>query len=264
MTLAALVVISVAAFVGCSKPDSIVVSTQNLWYGLEAGTQTIEITSNCKWTVIRNDNADWYSITPMNGKNDGSVTVTVQPMENADYRGSSFVISSPGGHVRRTVFVSQNKLHFDGMVNKVFGVMCVEHWNTDYFGQIIEDSYKIKEFNPYDTTTGYLMYFREDGKGLQRDHHNDTAVYYAFDYEYDPVNQILHIEFETTTDSPESYSPTVLTASDSLYRFIHEYKPNFWERADMRKVGIIQSDDNVFQKRAAKKRKETGGVFQIE
>ena len=263
LLMAALLVISFATFIGCRPKDSVMVSTQNLWFGLEAESQTIDVTANCSWTVTQNDTASWYTITPMDGTKDGTITVTVKPLEGADYRGSSFVVTSPGGHIRRTVFISQNKLDFNGMINKVFGVSRLEHWNTDYYGQIIEDSYHLYEFNPYDTTTGYLMYFYENGLGVQRDHYKDTVVYYLFQYDYDVVNQILHIEFETVDDSPESYSPNVLTASDSLYRFMHEYEPDWWERADMRKVGIIHPGEKSLLQRATKKREGGGGIFQF-
>ncbi len=250
-----------AGLVGCVKTYNIVVSTQELWFGLEAGSQTLDITANCEWTITKNDNADWYSISSMGGKKDATLTITVEPLDDADFRGASFVIKSPGGHVRRTVFVSQNKLDFDGMKNKIFGVMSVEHWNTDYFGQMIEDSYKHSEFNPYDTATGYTMYFLADGRGVQMDHFNDTAVYYEFRYEYNPINRILNIEFVTVNDEHEDYSTQVLTASDSLFRFVHEYKPNWWERADMRKVGTINPDQKSFLKRAATKRKGGEAIF---
>ena len=184
-------------------------------------------------------------------------------MENADFRESTFVISSLDGQIKHTVFISQNKIDFDGLVNKIFGVMSVEHWNTDYFGQIIEDSYKHKEYNPHDTATGYQMYFLEDGVGIQRDRHNDMAVYYIFNYEYNPANQILHIEFETVSGAPENYDPQVLTASDSLYRFIHEYKANWWERADMRRIGTINPSEKAIIKSVATKRKGDEPIFQF-
>ena len=263
MTLAALLLVAMAGLTGCVKEPSLRVSTNNLWFGMDAGSKTLDITANCKWTVMKNDDADWYSIDMMSGKNDATITITVKAMDEADYRGSKIVISSPNGHIRRTIFVTQNKVDVYSMENKIYGVMNLEHWNTDYFGQIIEDSYKQYEFNPYDTTTGYLMYFLEDGQGIQRDHHNDTAVYYAFTYNYNPIEQILHIEFETVTDAPEDYDPQVLTASDSLYRFMHEYKPNWWERADMRKVGEINPDQKAFLKHSATKRKEGGPIFQF-
>ena len=259
----ALMAVTVTGFLGCSKNYIIRVSTQNLWFGLEAETQTLEITANCEWTITRNDNADWYTISQMSGEKDGVISVTVEALEDGDYRGSTFVISSPGGHVRRTIFVSQNKLDFDGMVNKVFGVMELEHWNTDFFDQMIEDSYKHAIYDPYDTTTGYHMFFLENGHGIQRDHHDDTVVYYSFTYEYNPIDQILHIDFETVTGAPESYSPNVLTASDSLYRFMHEYKPNFFERADMRKVGTYIPEEITRMRSVATKRKGGEGIFRF-
>ena len=259
----ALMAVATLGLVGCAKKYSITVSTQNVWFGLDAGEQQLKITANCEWTITKNDNADWYTISTMKGKNDGTITITVTDLEDADFRGSSFVINSPGGHVYRTIFVSQNKLDFDGMVNKIFGVMSLEHWNTDFYGQIIEDTYKHKIYNPYDTTTGYLMYFLEGGQGVQRDHHADTVVYYLFNYEYNPINQILHIEFESTTDAPENYDPQVLTASDSLYRFMHEYKAHWWERADMRKVGIVNPSERSFLREVVTKRKGGEPIFQF-
>lgn len=248
---------------GCVKDYSILVSSQDLRFGLASESQTVVVNANCKWTITKNDDADWYTISPMSGKaNDSIITVTVNDYSGGDFRGSSFVISSPGGHVHRTVFVSQNKLEFYDMVNKIYGCMFREKWNTDFYGQIIEDSYKTYEYNPYDTTTGYLMYFLENGQGVQRDHHTDTVAYYMFTYQYDPVDQILHIAFETVTDAPENYDPQVLTASDSLYRFMHEYKSNFWERADMRKIGTINPGEKTLLMRAVKKRKSGNGIFQ--
>ena len=179
------------------------------------------------------------------GKNDTLITVTVNPMVGMDYRGTAFVISSPGGHVRRTVFVSQNKLEFEGLVNRVFGVIFVEHWVLDFYDQMIEDEYKSAEYDPSDTTTGYLFIFLEEGKGYQRDHHNEKVVYYPFEYEYDPENQILHFRFETIDGSPENYSPNVLTASDSLFRYKHEYKTKRWERIDMRRIGTINPEEKA-------------------
>jgi len=261
--LLAMALLVVAAMTtGCKPKDSVLVSSQDLWFNLEASSQTIEVTANCEWTVTQNDDADWYTITPMDGKKDGIITVTVEAYPEGDYRGSSFVITSPGGHIRRTVFVSQNKLDFDGIKNKVFGVTELEHWNTDYFGQIIEDSYRHYTFNPYDTTTGYQMFFKDDGTGLQRDRHGDHEVWYAFIYEYDPINSNLHIEFETADEAaPESYDAQVLCASDSLYRIFHEYKTNFWERADHRKIGTINPGDLDKLTRGVTIRKKDEGIY---
>ena len=255
LLMLALMVVTAAGLVGCVKKYSIAIPTNSIYFGLDAGQKTLDITANCEWTITKSDDADWYTISQMSGKKDATLIITVDALEDGDFRGASFVINSPGGHVHRTVFVSQNKLDFDGLYNKVFGVMRVEHWNTDYYGMMIEDSYKDSTFNPYDTATGYTMYFLANGTGVQMDHHEDTAVYYAFTYEYNPIDQILHIEFETVDDAPENYNPQVVTASDSLFRFIHEWKANFWERADMRKIGTINPSSRAFIQGVPVKRK---------
>lgn len=250
------------SFTGCVKDYSVTVSSQDLRFGLASESQTFVVNANCKWSITQNDDADWYTISPMSGKaNDSIVTVTVNDYSHGDYRSSSFVVASSGGHIRRTVFVSQNKMDFYGIVNKVYGVMSREKWNTDYYGQIIEDEYKRWDYNPYDTTRGYLMYFFEDGVGLQRDHHTDTVAWWPFRYTFVPDSLILHIDFETVDGAPESYAPNVLTASDSLYRFIHEYKPHWWERVDMRKVGTIHPEEAISLRRKATKRRGGESVF---
>ena len=258
--LLALVVVAAMMFTGCRKTYEMFVSSQDMRFGLEPETQTIILRANCKWTIDKKDNADWYTISPMSGgPNDSIITVTVSDFSGGDYRGNSFTINSPHYHVHRTVFVAQTYIDFYSLINKVFGVMNKERWNTDYANQIIEDTYVRKEYNPYDTTTGYHMYFLEDGLGLQRDHHADTVAYWLFYYDYDPVNQILHIDFPS--DTTMNYAPEVLTASDSLYRFMHEFKPHFWERAEMRKVGTIHPSAKSDLMRKAIKRKESGPIF---
>lgn len=248
------------------KKETFSLSKYELWFPTESGSKTLEINSNCKWTISIDDGADWYTVTPMSGEQGKpeNLTVTVQPYEGTDFRSSSFTITSEHGLCSSKVYLSQNKLEFEEIINMVFGASKVEHWNTDYFGQMIEDSYKHKEYNPYDTTKGYMMYFLEDGIGVQRDHHEDYAVYYLFTYEYDAINRNLHIEFETATDTTEEYNASVLTASEDLFRFIHEYKPNWWERVDMSKIGTVTPAEKSLLMRNIKKRKAQNSIFIIE
>jgi hypothetical protein len=245
------------------KKEIIELSNYDLWFSKEAETKTIEVESNCKWTVSIDDGADWYTVTPLSGVNHNNLTISVQSYEGSDFRNSSFTITSEHGLYTAKVYLSQNQLEFDEIINMVFGVSKVEYWNTDYFGQVIEDSYRHKEYNPYDTTMGYLMYFLEDGIGVQRDHHKDSVVYYAFTYDYDVISRNLHIEFETVSDTVEDYDASVLTASEEQFRFVHEYKPNWWERAEMHKIGTINPGEKTLLLRTIKKRKGTEGIFRF-
>lgn len=250
---------------GCRPKDSVLVSTQNLSFGLDAGTQTIEVTANCKWTINYNDDADWYTVTPEGGKKDGTISVTVKAYPDGDFRISTFTVTSPGGHIRRKVFVSQNKLDFDGIKNKIFGVFELEHWVTDFYDQIIEEDYHHWEYDPYDTTQGHLMYFFDDGTGMQRNRAlHDYAIYFPFVYEYDEINHNLHIEFELADGNVEIYNAEVLCASDSLYRVFHEYKSHRFERADHRKIGTINPGEKELLRRKVSKREGKGGIYRIK
>jgi len=254
------------SLVGCVPDETIIVSKQECWFPKEAGSDTIIIHANCKWSVTCNNDADWFTISPMSGrKNDSILIVSVQPYDGEHFRSATFTIESKHGHVRRSMFLSQNNIEIQSLVNKVFGVMELEHWNTDYYDQIIEDTYKDSVYDPYDTTRGQLMIFLENGEGIQRRRKSTGAVYYRFTYDYNPSLRILHCEFETVTDTMEVYDTQVLTATDSLFRFIHEFKKHWWERADMRKIGTFQPQEkSELLRKAAKKREKSGeGIFQF-
>ena len=88
----------------------------------------------------------------------------------------------------------------------------------------------------------------------------DTDIAITFE-EIGSVFAGLHIDFETIDGAPESYAPNVLTASDSLYRFIHEFQPHKWERVDMRKVGTIIPDKEALLRHNVSKRKGGEPIF---
>lgn len=261
LVVAALALVATVIVASCVKDYHITVSNQDLLFSINEGTLKVDVTANGKWTVALRDTATWYTVTPMSGKNDGTITVSVKPMTDTDYRGTTIVVESPGGHLRRTIFISQSKLNFSGLMNKVFGVMSTERWNTDFQNQIIEDSYKKREFNPYDSMVGYWMYFLENGVGVQRDHHTDTVAFWLFNYEYQPGDQTMSFVFEDVTGAPLDYTVDVLAASDSLFRFMHEYESHWWERADMRKIGTINPAELQAIRRSMSRRQGRGPIF---
>lgn len=288
LTLAAIFAFAALCLMGCKK-EKITLSLYELWSPQEASIHNIQVTANCSWTLSIDDDADWYTIRRAYDTtiftNHGSMTYTiidsshvvtsgrgsmllaivVEPLESTLSRSSSFTITSAKGKVQVQVGLKQNTAEpaeLTSISNLVFGVANAAHWNTDFFGEIIEDSYKYKEYNPADTSQGYVMFFFDDGTGIQRDHHSDSAFYYPFTYVYDAAGHNLHIEFEAIDDI-EVYDAPVLTATREVFRFMHEYKPNFWERADMKVIGTISTRDEAIMKPKAMKRKPGGGVFQF-
>lgn len=275
MTFLALVALCLT---GCKK-ERLTVSPASLWFPLEGGVQEIQLTSNCSWTLTFDDQTDWYSIesvnpigqendsttTTLKGSGDATLAVTVRAMVEESSRSSSFTITSAKGDLKVGVRIAQNTTdipELQSITNMIYGATTIGHWNTDFYGNVIEDSYRSYEFDPNDTTKGYFMYFFENGEGVQKDNGGDSTVYYRFTYEYDPVIRILHFDFETISDTlTEIYNAPVLLATEELFRFQHEYKPNFWERADMKKVGDISPQAKATLKKKAKKRSGDEPVF---
>lgn len=286
LKLAVLFAFTALCLMSCKK-EKIDLSLTEIWCPAEATIHDIQLTANCDWSLRIDDNADWYSVrrsydtiivtdsgyrrvslidyskVVTGGSGDMRLAVVVNPLEETMTRSSSFTVSSAKGNVVIKVSVSQNKegsTELTSISNLVFGVANVAHWNTDYFGEVIEDSYKYKEYDPADTTRGYIMFFFGDGTGIQRDHHSDSTVYYQFTYNFDAANHNLHIEFDAL-DTTEIYDAPVLTATLEVFRFLHEYKPHFWERADMKKIGTITTRQEADMKRQTQKRKPGGGLF---
>ena len=264
----ALLLLAVVSLASCNKQEEISIVPSLLWFPAGATVQELEIKANCRWSITIDDGADWYTISPMSGRKNKKISVTAQALnDNLEERTSSFTITSSKGKVKIQVRVSQNTdepLELESITDMVFAVASVSHWNVDYWGNVIPETYKHKEYDPFDTTKGYLMYFFQDGDGIQKDSHGDSTVYYAFKYEYFPDSRILHLDFETVGEATEIYDAPVLSATIELFRIQHEYLPMRWEISDMRRIGTLAPVNSKARlMRKATKRKGDEPVFQF-
>ena len=82
----AFVLVAATAFTGCSDDDDksltpkLTADPTALDFTDEtATTQTVAITANCEWTVTAS-NLDWATISPMSGKGNGTISVTVSEL----------------------------------------------------------------------------------------------------------------------------------------------------------------------------------------
>lgn len=263
----ALFLLAIMSLVSCNKKEEMSVLVDHLWFTENAGVQELDITANCAWSISIDDNADWYTIDPMSGRKDKVLKVTVNALGDVRERTSSFTITSAKGNVQLQVRVSQNTdepTELKSITDMVFGVAKLTHWNVNYFGEVLEETYFSYEYDPFDTARGYVMYFFQDSIGIQRDNVNgDSTTYYSFKYAFDPDTRILHLDFETEEGTSEIYDAPVLVATEDLFRFQHEYKPLRWEISDMRKIGTLHPNQKSRMMKATKKRKGCNGVFQF-
>ena len=82
----ALFLVAATVFTGCKEDDSksatptLSVSTQSLVFtDATEKTQTVQITANCEWKVVTSS-LDWATVEPMNGRGNGTISVTVQEL----------------------------------------------------------------------------------------------------------------------------------------------------------------------------------------
>ena len=263
----AILALAALSLASCKK-ESIDLSLHTLWFSTDSGIQEIKLTSNCSWSVSIDDGADWYTIDPMSGKNDATLYVTVQTMERNESRTSTFTVTSSKGNAQVQVRVSQNTdeiPELTSITNMIFGVENAAHWNTDFFGEVVEDSYIPREYDPADTATGHTFYFLEDAQGIQQSHIENQTYSFNFTYNYNPVDRIFHIEFETVDSTVmEVYDAPVLVATEEQFRIYHEWLAHSWEMFDMKKIGTIsQQDKSLLMRRCTKKRKGGGGILQF-
>jgi uncharacterized protein (TIGR02145 family) len=70
-----------------------------------AGTTTFEVTSNTSWTV--EESISWFSVSPMTGSNDGTLTVFYEANTSSESRIGQITITAEGGNPVVNVTVTQ-------------------------------------------------------------------------------------------------------------------------------------------------------------
>lgn len=92
----------------CSKddpdPDSVSVSMPSVNFGESGGSQSIQVTSNTKWTV--SGNPGWLTVSPIQGSNNGAFSLIAAA--NTDKNSRNCVLYINAGSASATVSVNQS------------------------------------------------------------------------------------------------------------------------------------------------------------
>ena len=84
---------------------SLTLSSQNLSLDPTSGSSTtFTVTSNTNWSI--GYNADWLSVSPRSGSNNGTVTITADANVNTDPRGTQLTVSA-NGLTPKTITITQ-------------------------------------------------------------------------------------------------------------------------------------------------------------
>lgn len=241
----------------------------------DAESKTITVTSNCDWTLGKESNSDFttdfYTASPTSG-NVGSTDLNITVSNNfatTNYLGL-FRLKSSSGNTETPVRVKQNGRNDSNITSSVWGVYQYERWNTDYYNNILEETYTTSNYVPTNfNSPGWTMYFLKNNHGEQSDrkYNNDNVliqVFYPFDYQYDTLTQKLHIVFESEDPEVNEYYDTdVLTLNDSIFIIQDEYRDHFFEKASMRKVGYVDEKSVGSSPRKTGRKKPGHPLFEL-
>ena len=78
---------------------------QTLSFAAKADFREVAIRSNTHWTVSITGNTDKFSVTPMEGDNDGSITISVKDNNTADEQRAVLTITGRGGVTKQLTVI---------------------------------------------------------------------------------------------------------------------------------------------------------------
>lgn len=248
----------------CGKRQHIKLSKDTLSFSSQGGMDFFKITADCEWTIEQKQSQDWYSINPTMGSGDTIVAVTVNPNNSHFDRNGTITVTSANGRKREKVDVIQTNIDINMIINKVWFTRFYERWNTDYYNQYIEESYRTWTYYAEPEYENWFFYFQNDGSGYQyRTYHNDTIVY-PFNYHYYPESDSLFISFHTLDSLvTEDYRAVVYELNQDRFVFINEYRPHQFEKINTVNVSTnSKSEIKINPKKVAIKPK--GALIQVD
>jgi uncharacterized protein (TIGR02145 family) len=144
-----------------------------------AGATTFEVTSNTSWTVTESET--WFAVTPTNGGNNGTLTVTYEANTSTDPRAGQITVAAGGGTPVVTVTVSQAGL--------------TQQWSC---GQTLNDprdgqSYTTVQIGDHCWMAENLSFLPEVSPASQGSY--TDPYYYVYDYQYTNVAEAKATEY---------------------------------------------------------------------
>lgn len=135
-----------------------------------------------------------------------------------------------------------------------WGVEDIEYYNTDYWGNPIENTIKKYHFTPGDPKDGIDLVFRADRSGEMRDRSRDTiyltdstyiycpdtTLVTKFTYSYHKDDATLYMNMEVL--HPFTYQMKIPEISSNNFVYVNEYDNNYVEKAWLKRIGDAKAN----------------------
>lgn len=258
----ALILALLTVTTSCGKRQHILVSQALVSLPSSGGIACLKIEADCEWTIEQYGNEDWFTFSPSSGGNNAIVTITASPNTTSDFRDAYITVISSDLKTRRDVEIVQNVFDINGLIGKVWFTRTYERWDTDYYNQIIEESYRDWVYYVDWDYVNWYFFFMEDGTGYEIRAYQGDTLYYPYQFSYYPERDSLFISFETTMDTVESYNAIVHELNQERFTFSNEYRPHQFEMIYTVNVTGTRNQLKLNPKKVA--RKPDGPLIQVK
>ena len=179
------------------EKEYIMVSPELIESEAEGGTFTLTVSSNCEWRA--NTTAEWISCEPVSGNGNGTVTMTLLPIEgDIEFREANVVFSGAGSelhpvhviqHAGEQIYISINpsilSFDYDGGTQSV-SVLSNGSWtatlDADWFSLgttsgngNAEVTVTVSENEMQEARVGFVTFLSESGVSVQLDIKQEAA-----------------------------------------------------------------------------------------
>lgn len=256
------IVLSLAT-TSCGKRQHVYLSKNNVIITPAGGLRTITVYSDCHWTVERIGNADWLTVDPMEGGDGDVIHIRAGEYNELQDRSAIIRVVSENGKVKKNITITQRRIDMADIINKVWFMHFYERWETDFYGEFIEDSYRTWRYYAEPEYDNWFFYFMEDSTGYQWRAKNYDTVYYAFNYIFYPLEDSLYINYETdSSEVVEDYHTIIEQLDDEAFIFQNEYREHRFERLTM--ANVSAHEKRPFVKPDKVMKKPSGPIIQVE
>lgn len=247
----------------CGNMQHIDISKASMTYPYSGGNDVFRIEADCNWEVV--GAANWFTVNPTMGSKDGNVVVTVARNNSMQDRYATLYVVSENGKVRKSIDIIQTSADISVIINKVWFTLTDERWDTDYFNEVIPESYRIYSYYSNEGYENWFFYFLENNSGYQVRTFNGDTIYYPYNYTYYPDVDSLDISFEIEGDSivREDYHTIVHQLDEENFVISHAYRPHQYEK--ITSVNVTGTRREVFRINPKKiQRKPKGPLIPVK
>lgn len=253
------------SFSSCHDKQRVDVAKQQLVFSPQGGMDLISLSADCDWSIEFEGEHDWYSLNQTSGSHDAILVVEVQEHKSFYDRHGSFNVVSSDGKASKTVLITQSRYEINNLVEKAWFLRFYERWNTDFYNEYIEDSYRSWTFYSDQEYTNWYLYFANDSIGYQIRTKDGDTIYYPYDYIYYAEGDSLYINFETVSDTVvEDYHCKIYQLDDEMFVFSNEYRPHHFEKLYNYNVTATKDRFNPNPNPKKIQAKTRGPMIQIE